>query len=57
LTLFFLTAAAHAHPAAVPHVHSSEPAAFWVVAVWAFAALGWAGWVLKSPPKQRSVRS
>jgi hypothetical protein len=49
ITLLF-SAAAHAHPSAVPHVHPSDPAAFWIVAAWAVAAIGWAGWALHSAP-------
>jgi len=53
LTALLLTAVAHAHPSALPHVHPSDPAAYWIVAAWAVAALGWAGWALRSPPNTR----
>lgn len=35
-----LVSLAHAHPAAVPHVHETDPAALAIVAFWLLAAVG-----------------
>jgi len=57
LATLLLSAVAHAHPSAIPHVHPSDPAAFWIVAAWMVGAIGWAGWAFKSPASTRgSVR-
>lgn len=36
--MFLFTSVAHAHPAAAPHVHPSDPAALAILAFWLLAA-------------------
>ena len=55
MTPLLLIAAAHAHPSAVPHVHPSDPAAFWIVAAWALAAVVWAGFAFRARGKVASA--
>jgi hypothetical protein len=55
VTPLLLVAVAHAHPSPVPHIHPSDPAAFWIVAAWAVAAVVWAGLALRARGKVASA--